>query len=267
MTRLFIIVLVMLLLASDSCTSQTKNGDFISTLVYLNENDFTIRQAITDNIFNLNPVEYAYALPELCQLIREDKISIKKWKFYIDSLNEKSRVVDSDTINSIYAINAKGLLQKQILFFVGTVSNSQELSKKYPKEIRDILKNTATRQGEEIKETDSMIKINDVVGETNFWYFLQIEGCSLIDRVMNEDAISKESLRIISSNLSIISTYKNPYSLQKRKLKDLQNRLTSSGKSFCKELSDLMNKRVITIEDKNKNYFIEHPDWYLEKTF
>ena len=268
MKKLFIIVSIgQLLLASNCCSSQTKNEDFASTSGYLNENDITIRQAITDNIFNLNPVEFAYALPELCQLIRENKVSIESWKFYIDSLNIKSKKVDSDTLTSNYAVNTKGLLQKQILFFIRTVNNSQEFSTKYANEIKNILKNTVTRGDEEIIETFSMIKISDVVGETNFWYFLQIEGCSLIDRVISENTVSKESLEIVSSNLNIISTFKNPYALQKRKLRDLQSRLLNSDNSFCKELSNLMNKRVITIEDKNKSYFLEHTDWHLVKTF
>jgi hypothetical protein len=235
---------------------------------YLNENDITIRQAITDNIFNLNPVEYAYALPELCQLIKENIIPLKKWKYYIDSLNIRSKKIDSDTLISIYAINTKGLLQKQIHFFVSSINSNPEFSNKYAKEIRDILKNTSIESSKELTETSlKFLKISDVIGETNFWYFLQIDGCSLIDRIVKDNVFSQEALKIISANLNIVTTFKSPYSLQKRKLKDMQSRLIGSGNSFCTELSNLMNKRVITIEDKNKNYFKEHSDWYLVKTF
>jgi hypothetical protein len=262
--RIFAVSMFMLVTIS-YLASQVRNEKFASLSIYQNDNDHAIRRAIIDNIFNLNPLEYAYALPELCQLIREKAISTDKFEFYIDSLSRRAKKIDSNPLTSIYAIETKGLLQRQILFLVSTIKNNKEILQKFEMELGSILKCIESKLSNPMPITS--VKISDEPGETNFWYLLQIDDCDLIERLIKEEASSKEMLKIISSNLNMTSTFKAPYSLQKRKLRDLQTRLKMSKNAFCLELSEALKKTMIVIEDENVNYFKEHPDWHLFKEF
>ena len=108
-----------------------------------------------------------------------------------------------------------------------------------------------------------------IVGETNFWYFFQLEDCFLVQNVIQKNKKLNSEFETMISSQTITSTFKIPYYLQKRKWQDIQLRLSESNDPRCKKASVLMNKRMIVIEDKNMNFFKnkEYENWDLIREF
>jgi hypothetical protein len=122
-------------------------------------------------------------------------------------------------------------------------------------------------KGYDRSDYDSLIVISDVKGETNFWYFFQLEDCYLINAVVEKNKKLSSIFETFVSNMDITSTYKTPYYLEERKWQDLQYRLMQSNNPVCKKISILMNKVTIAIEDENKSFLAEHPEWDLQREF
>jgi hypothetical protein len=261
MNRFFFTFILIINFAS--CNSQSKesrknNADSANDL------DPTITLAIQNSLGNLNPYEYAICLPELCALIKKGSVTKENWKRYIDSLNAFEQNLTKDTLTNTLATQTPGLISSQINFLLDAIAGNKPVSEKYEDEIEILLQNT---QSNNFTMQDSAARITDVSGEANFWYFVQLEGCNFVTRTIENNIFTKQLLRTTAGNLSITSTYKTRYALQKRKVNDIQNKLRESNDVFCIELSELINKRVITLQDNNKDFFEEHPNWDLERIF
>lgn len=226
----------------------------------------TIMSSIAMDVRNLNLLEYAYALPELYEVMHQGKVTERQWKDYMDLQNE-ILLSTKDTLKPLYVGQFKGLIPLQFQFFEATLERNKELKEKYHAEYK-ILKQYQIDLQYEYKQAEipNLITFSEVVGETNFWYFLQLEGCTLVEALKNNENLMKRIV-ISATYFEITSTYKTPYYLQLRKLKDLQNRLSESKYPSCMEISLLLNKRTIAIEDKNMSFFEEHPGWDMIREF
>lgn len=227
--------------------------------VEYNKGSEAIVNSIMMNISNLNLLEYSYALPELYDLLNKGKITEEQWKKYITTLNET--INNKDSLKPIFVGQDKELIQLQYEFFLSTIEKNVRLKEKYSDEYTLLKKYRVTINNDNCKRNiQELITISDVVGETNFWFYLQVEGCQLLSEVgKNEQLLNKAISR--AEGLLIVSNCKTPYYLQLRKLKDLQYRLTESKVPLCIDFSILLNKRIIAIKDKDTTFFEEYPNW------
>ncbi|PTB96378.1 hypothetical protein C9994_07510 [Marivirga lumbricoides] len=230
-----------------------KNSDFAN-------GSKEITQTIRENLNNLNLYEYAHALPELYKLISFGEIKSNMWRNFIDSLEQKVLIHSTDTTSPYFSSENSKIIPLQVQFFLNTVQANEKLKNENPDEYNFIIDNTSSMLNLgylNMKEIYNDIKISEVKGETNFWYFLQILDCKLIDFISTEDPSLYEKVKIITSNMDITSTYITPFFLQKRKWYALQYRLLNVNSFNCNQIGSNMNHISIKIEDKNKQFFKE----------
>jgi hypothetical protein len=218
-----------------------------------------IAASITDNLNNLNLYEYSHALAELCQLIEAGKITTKRWTSFIDSLKNEVTKHKNDTLRPYWGVDYVGLIPLQCQFFLASLEKNQQLKKRFPRAFDMLLANTKMNPLLAYKKEDfhSLLVFSEVVGETNFWFFFQLEDCRLIEEVILKNPELKTKFDNAIKSIEIIATYKTPYYLQKRKIQTLERRLASSQNEICRSTTQALKKRSIMIADKNRNYFIE----------
>lgn len=254
-------LLSLLIIIISSCFSQ--NTEIIGVINTseidpdFDKGHFEIKQSIKESLFNLNLYEYSHAMNELYELIHNKEITIYDWNNYIDSL-----IFDITNQNQLshptYALDYKGIIPLQAEFFIKSLEINVELKKMYPNE-HSLLKESSSKLlniGYKNHEIDSLLvffPVNSTVGTVNFWYFLQVLGCPIVKIAINR--IGLENTELLLSSLNIVSTYKTPYVLQKRKIQSLQRNLNNCIINGISNPSDLIGKRKIAIYDKKKDYF------------
>ncbi len=180
-----------------------------------------ITASIKESLSHLNLFEYAHALPELYSLIESGEVSEENWKAYIDSLIHQIAIHKNDTISPYWAVDYLGLIPMQAHFFLASVERSHKLNERYPNAYLIIVNNTSSMEGlgYSPENYDSLLSLTDIKGTTNFWYFFQLEGQSLLEATPT--TLSKDKLEGLCTDYEIISTFKNPFYLQKRKWESL----------------------------------------------
>jgi len=218
-----------------------------------------IKASISSNLNNLNLFEYSHALPELYSLLEANKIKDVQWKRFVDSLENRVKIHKNDTLLPYWAVDYTGIIPLQAQFFIASINKNEKLNKQYPRAFLILKENTSSMLGLGYKpeEFDSLLKISEVVGETNFWYFFQLEGCRYVKDVIKKKPKLIEQYRAITQSMDMTSTYKIPLYLQKRKWYTLQKRLYESNDPLCLEGANNMKNVSIRIEDKNQHYFKE----------
>ncbi len=220
-----------------------------------NEGQEAIKASILDGIANLNLYEYSYSLNELYLLLNTKKITCKEWYNYIDTLLIEVQREKKDTLHPLYATEYKGIIPLQAEFFVSTLEINTRLRDKYSAEY-EILYNSTSKllgKGYSFEEIDSLIVFfpkNSIMGTVNFWLFLQIYGCPIIES--GKEKIGVEKMEILLRNLRMTSTYKTPLSLQLRKYRDLKQRIKPCLDKYNFEL-----KGETAVRDKEKDTYFE----------
>lgn len=264
MKQLLILLLVGIMPFDCSAQNNDKNVDWPYRYEGINNDpaidpDFEkgsdkIKASIKENLNHLSLFEYAHALPELYELIDQGEIKIADWKSYVDSLESKTKAHMSDTIPAYWAVNHLGLIPLQSDFFLASLHKSEKLKNKYPKIFNDLVNNTSLMEGLGYQEEhyDSLVRVIDTKGETNFWFFVQLEDCNIVNQLKK---IDKDDVFFLAGVNEVSSTYKVPFYLQKRKWFSIKRRFEGSGDEFCQKIGDRMNKISISIDENDRDYF------------
>lgn len=220
------------------------------------EGSDAIKSSILNNAFNLNLYEYANSLNELYELLNSSQMSYADWDNYIDKLLIEVEAEKIDTIPPFYVSEYNGIIPLQAECFLLTLELNDKLKNKYPSEYEKIKSSASrlVRKGYSIEVIDTILTcfpINSTIGTVNFWIFLQVIGCPIIDLGIKKEGEAR--LKILLENLEIVSTYKTPYILQKRKLASLLSNLDCQ----LPEIRSLIEKRSIAIYDKKKEAYFE----------
>jgi hypothetical protein len=101
---------------------------------------------------------------------------------------------------------------------------------------------------------DSLLVFSEVVGETNFWFFFQLDPCTCL-KTINSDIERIEWYTSLLSSVELTSTYKTPLYLQIRKWNGIQKRLLNCDDSLAKIARKPIESISIRIEDKNLKYY------------
>jgi len=223
-----------------------------------NKGQEAIKASIKDSLFNLNLYEYAHTLNELYKLMHSGEVSEQEWNNYIDTLQYEVKKERQDTVSPFYATEYKGIIPLQAEFFIATLNKNINLKKKYPDEYHFLKKSTSELIGKGYSwdEIDSLLVMfprNSTTGTVNFWYFLQVKGCPIINLAIEKIGVDKT--KMLLGNLDITSTYKVPYQLQKRKIESLQIVLNECNIENIKQPEVLLSKRGIAIRDDDKDYY------------
>lgn len=260
MKTIFFVWLIFLINIASFSQESDVDGVLNSTTVTpaFNKGQEAIKASIKDNLFNLNLYEYAHALNELYELMHSNEVSEQGWNNYIDTLQYKVKKEWQDTVSPFYATDYKGIIPLQAKFFIGSLNKNKNLKEKYPNEY-NFLKNSTSEligKGYSWTELDSLLVLfprNSTTGTVNFWYFLQVKGCPVINLAIEKVGVDKT--KMLLGNLDITSTYKVPYQLQKRKIESLQIVLNECNIEKIKQPDVLLSKREIAIRDDDKDYF------------
>lgn len=248
--QLFLILVTISLLSQNSNIQGIKNDPTINS--NFNKGHESIKAAIVDSISNLNLYEYSHSLKELYELMSEGNVANCEWSNYINSL--LLDVIDSknDTIKPIFATDYKGIIPLQAECFLASLEVNTLLNEQYPNEY--LILRDSTRKllglGYSWADIDSLLVCfpqSSMVGTVNFWYLLQLYGCSII-----ELGIKKEGAKIIKmklANLDKISTYKTPLYLQLRKFKTIKN-----NTKVCLDENDFVLKGSTMVKDDDREY-------------
>ena len=127
---------------------------------------------------------------------------------------------------------------------------------KYPVEYEN-LKNSTSKilgKGYSYEDIDSLLILfpqNSTVGTTNFWFFLQVCGCPIIELGINKEG--KERVKMLLGNLNKTSTYKTPLQLQLRKYRTMKQQIKSCLNNYGFEL-----KGKTLVMDEEKDYYKKH---------
>ncbi|MEQ8416433.1 MAG: hypothetical protein RIB71_18265 [Imperialibacter sp.] len=228
--------------------------------------------SIKENLSNLNLYEYAHSLPELYDLMESGEVTIQQWRTFVDSLEQTVVMHLEDTIRPYWAVQYLGLIPLQAQFFLASLEKSNSLRARYPDTYILIKENTPVMEGLGYKRAnlDSLVTFTDVVGTSTFWYFLQLFGCDLVRELQQTSANAKNKVILKLQNTTVVSTYKTPFFLQKRKLQSIQRSLESGDD--CSDLSNILFQGTgILIKDDDRNYFSDKKkegiDFYKVKTF
>ncbi|ALO13879.1 hypothetical protein L21SP5_00199 [Salinivirga cyanobacteriivorans] len=218
-----------------------------------------IKYSIKQNIGNLNLFEYSHSIPELIDLLKSKNIHKQDWINYIDSLSFVLEKYNLDTSKThVWGSDFKGIISLQAEFFIKSLKNYNNQSS-----TKDFLITETSKllnRGYTLDELSLLLKNNEIKGQNNFWFFIQVSGSSYIEYLLkNRVDTDIELISTYMSNMEIVSTFKVPYYLQKRKWECLQKRINNP------DLSALMNKRRIRIEDKNKSFFKEREGYEWDK--
>ncbi|WP_057951418.1 hypothetical protein [Salinivirga cyanobacteriivorans] len=214
-----------------------------------------IKASIKESLFNLNLYEYAHALNELYELMHSNEVSEQGWNNYIDTLQYKVKKEWQDTVSPFYATDYKGIIPLQAKFFIGSLNKNKNLKEKYPNEY-NFLKNSTSEligKGYSWTELDSLLVLfprNSTTGTVNFWYFLQVKGCPVINLAIEKVGVDKT--KMLLGNLDITSTYKSPLYLQVRKYNSLKQKLK---KCSFEAIEEIRIDGTILDRDKDKTYF------------
>ena len=214
-----------------------------------------IKASIKESLFNLNLYEYAHALNELYELIHSGEVSEQRWNNYIDSLLLKVKKGKHDTLSPFYATEYEGIIPLQAGFFISSLTKNKNLQKTYPEE-HNFLKSSTSEligKGYSWEEIDSLLVMfprNSTTGTVNFWYFLQVKGCPVINLAIEKAGVKKT--KMLLSNLEITSTYKSPLYLQVRKYNSLKQKLK---KCSFEAIEEIRIDGTILDRDKDKTYF------------
>jgi hypothetical protein len=259
MIRKIIFIVVVMFQLTVSCNGQNLKYEGILCDENI-DSDFgkgkdAILNSLNENIHYLNLYEMAHALPELIEHLSSIKKPEDIWDSYIDTLSKNVANYNNDTSVAHFAKDYKGLIPLQAEFFLATLNRNVKLLNIDDKiyNILSLKTNKLLGLGYRESQYDSLIVFNDEKGTTTFWYFLQIEDCNVISIVLNSGLISESELATLLSSKLIVSTYRIPYYLQKRKWQSIQRRLANCTENI--NASDLMKKRTIAIQDKNLDYF------------
>ncbi len=220
-----------------------------------NKGQEAIKASIKDSLFNLNLYEYAHALNELYELISSNEVTQQEWNNYIDTLLFEVRKEKTDTISPFYATDYKGIIPLQAEFFIASLELNEDLKIKYPNEYNTFKKSTSKLLGlgysqEEIDSLLVLFPQNSTTGTVNFWYFLQVKGCSIIDIAIKKEGVKR--VKMLLKNLDITSTYKSPLYLQVRKYNSLKKMLS---KCSFEKMEKIEIEGTILDRDNDNDYY------------
>lgn len=258
MTRFFIVISLLLLnssLFSQDYSYRGVNNDPKVDVDFSSENP-KITSSIREQLGHLNLYEYAHALPELYPLVESGQISSDQWKTFVDSLEQHVVNHKNDTIRPYWAVDYTGLIPMQAQFFLASLEQSSALNARYPLAYQILSEGTSPMKGLGYKKEhfDSLVVFTDVVGTSTFWYFLQLGGCDLIVDLQKKDEELLEKASAVFQNTTIVSTYKVPFFLQKRKLQSIQ-RMLGERKECAAFADQIFNGTGLLIKDEDKDYY------------
>lgn len=257
MKTLFIVWLT-LFINIVSFAQNNENGGVLnnsSVTTAFNKGQEAIKASIKDSLFNLNLYEYAHALNELYELLSSNDVTNREWNNYIDTLLFEVIKEKRDTISPFYATDYKGIIPLQANFFIKSLNKNEDLKEKYIDEYNFLKKSTSELIGKGYSwdELDSLLVMfprNSTTGTVNFWYFLQVKGCPVINLAIEKIGIDKT--KMLLGDLDITSTYKAPLYLQVRKYNSLKLMLDN-----CSSITTegIKIKGTILDRDDDKDYY------------
>jgi hypothetical protein len=203
-----------------------------------------IKTSIKDDLHNLNLYEYSHTLRELYELTHSGEITLEEWDKYIDALLSEVKQERNDTIEPFFAIEYKGIIPFQAEYFIASLDKNKELKEKYSKEYRGLKESTSKLRGKGYtwNEIDTLLVVfsrKSTVGTVNFWYFLQVLGCPIIEIAIEKEGI--EDIKMIFNDLRLSATFKTPLFLQIRKFQNLKKMVSQC--SF-KDINDIEMKAM-----------------------
>lgn len=255
-----LILAIMLILTSGCGYSQEYNNigvlNSIDTDKSFGLGQESIKKSILDSITNLNLYEYGHSLKELYELMDSNKLTLKEWNSYINVLLKDVFQEKKDTLRPFYAVDYKGLIPLRAEFFISSLEMNIDLRNKYPHEYQALKESTSKLLGKgySMDEVDSLLVVfprQSTVGTVNFWYFVQLYGCPIIE--MGVKKTDKERIGMLMRNLDITSTYKVPLQLQLRKVRCMNRKIQKCLNEYHFDF-----KPEIIIMDEDKDYYKKH---------
>jgi len=221
-----------------------------------NEGSEAIKASMLDSLGNMNLYEYSHCLKELYELVDFDSISVSEWDAFIGILSQEVEQENKDTIPPFYATEYKGIIPLQADFFVSSLDINTSLKEKYPQIYKD-LRSSTTRllgKGYTWEAVDTVLTIyskNSSVGTVNFWFFLQVYNCPIIDLARTKEIEGWSTVGYYLKELRMASTFRCPLQLQYRKYRSLKQRLQKCLSNYQYELKGSIG----TYDMDGKAYF------------
>jgi len=228
----------------------------LSTDKSFGEGQESIKASILDSLANLNLFEYAHSLNELFELIHTGEVTINMWNNYTDMLLNEVIQEKQDTIRPFYAVDYKGIIPLQAEFFISSLEINTQLKDVYPREF-EVLKNSTSKligKGYSWEAIDTLLVLfpkNSTVGTVNFWLFLEIYGCDIMELGIMKEGEAR--VKMLLENLEILSTYKTPLKLQSRKARVLNSRI-----DICLNNRNFKLNANVIVMDNEKNYYEQY---------
>ncbi len=258
-TKNYFIWLFLLFYVINSYAQETKIKGILnctSTHSSFDKGHEEIKTSIKDNIQNLNLYEYSHALKELYELINDGEITLEEWDRHIDSLLYEVKQERKDSVQPFFAIEYKGIIPYQAEYFVASLDKNNHLEEKYPKEYQGLKASTSKLVGKGYTwdEIDTLLVTfyrKSTVGTVNFWYFLQVLGCPIIELAIGKEGVDR--IKVILENIDLTATYKTPVFLQIRKYQNLKNIVNQC--SF-KDIENIeLGARLLDRSGSGKDYY------------